>query len=542
MNYPQSAAVVLPRERDHFLVSFFITAMKGISSFAKAASVAAMILSLATPAFAASEPVVGAVSPLTATANSSRSLSASYADPDNVASCQLYVGGSSQGSMSLSGGTNSASGTASINHVFSAAGNYDVYVRCTDVNGNIGNSATSTVVVSASASPTVGGITPTSATVNASAILSASYSGSASVSSCSLYIDGLFSKAMALSGSMSGTASAGHTFTSTGSHTAQARCTDANGSTTAGAVTSIAVSASGSGDVSVPSMPTNLVWLTPGSNSTPSFSWSASSDNVGVTSYETSIDGASYVSVGSSLSSTTGVLANGTHSIAVRAKDAAGNVSSAASLSFVINTSVQPVPGASGLTLENMSADAAFVFGNRSRVEYEERNGRGCEMASSTASARLTAALGMVTNSVARAQIENFLACGTPTSLHLGAGERLGVVNSFRAAFGRLPSSSVDWFDTIKIGNGRFPGSANAAAEARARASFRQVYLRDANAAVTADNNAVTVMAYGLRPLPRNMQSEAAAIVTFRAVYGRMPSSAIDWDTVRAVAYSGATR
>jgi hypothetical protein len=56
------------------------------------------------------------------------------------------------------------------------------------------------------------------------------------------------------------------------------------------------------------------------------------------------------------------------------------------------------------------------------------------------------------------------------------------------------------------------------------------------------DNAAVTVMTYGLRPAIRNMDSEKSAILIFEAIYDYAPSSAQDWDIVRAIAYSGAVR
>ena len=56
------------------------------------------------------------------------------------------------------------------------------------------------------------------------------------------------------------------------------------------------------------------------------------------------------------------------------------------------------------------------------------------------------------------------------------------------------------------------------------------------------DNAAVTVMAYGLRPSNRNLNSEKAAILAFKYFIKHAPVSAIDWDTVRAIAYSGAKR
>jgi hypothetical protein len=56
------------------------------------------------------------------------------------------------------------------------------------------------------------------------------------------------------------------------------------------------------------------------------------------------------------------------------------------------------------------------------------------------------------------------------------------------------------------------------------------------------DNAAVTIMAYGLRNTVRNTDSEKASIKTFNAIYKKTPVSAIDWDIVRAIAYSGAKR
>jgi len=56
------------------------------------------------------------------------------------------------------------------------------------------------------------------------------------------------------------------------------------------------------------------------------------------------------------------------------------------------------------------------------------------------------------------------------------------------------------------------------------------------------DNAAVTVISYGLRPGNRNMNSEKAAIKSFKAIYGHAPVSAVAWDIVRAIAYSGAKR
>ena len=138
--------------------------------------------------------------------------------------------------------------------------------------------------------------------------------------------------------------------------------------------------------------------------------------------------------------------------------------------------------------------------------------------------------------------ISYFIQTGTPTTKRLGAGERAGSLNSYLAAFGRWPESADDWKDVLKIANGRWPSKKSPDAEGNANIFFKKVYLRVPDMADPHDNAAVTVIAYGLRPAKRNMESEAAAIKTFKKIFRWQPSSAVDWDIVRAIAYSGAVR
>ncbi|MEA1963077.1 MAG: thrombospondin type 3 repeat-containing protein [Patescibacteria group bacterium] len=105
-----------------------------------------------------------------------------------------------------------------------------------------------------------------------------------------------------------------------------------------------------------------------------------------------------------------------------------------------------------------------------------------------------------------------------------------------------MPETADDWSDVIKIANGRWPSTANTEAEAAATDAFVKVYLRLPDRSDSFDDAAVVVIAYGLRPAARNTDSEKAAIKSFKHIYGYNPSGAIDWDVVRAIAYSGATR
>lgn len=138
--------------------------------------------------------------------------------------------------------------------------------------------------------------------------------------------------------------------------------------------------------------------------------------------------------------------------------------------------------------------------------------------------------------------ITNFIVYGTPTTEILGAGERAGVLNSYKSAFDRLPGTESEWQDAIKIANGRWPNERSETAETKAKKEFKKVYLREPDMDNPNDNAAVTVIAYGLRPDARNLDSEKAGILTFKHIYGYNPSSATDWDIVRAIAYSGAVR
>ncbi len=141
-----------------------------------------------------------------------------------------------------------------------------------------------------------------------------------------------------------------------------------------------------------------------------------------------------------------------------------------------------------------------------------------------------------------KAAITNFVNYGTPTTKVLGAGERAGVISSYKAAFGKVPATENEWADAINIGNGRWPTEKNTVAETKAAAEFKTVYKRAPNMQQPNDNAAVTVISYGLRPSARNTGSEKAAIKSFKAIYGHAPVSATAWDIVRAIAYSGAKR
>ena len=145
----------------------------------------------------------------------------------------------------------------------------------------------------------------------------------------------------------------------------------------------------------------------------------------------------------------------------------------------------------------------------------------------------------------AQAAINNFITYGVDKNTEkLGAGERAAVMNSYKAAFDKLPETEAELADAIKIANGRWPSMTNDAAEKKAKEQFQKIYKKIADMNNANDNAAVTVMAYGLRQKAenRNLNSEKQGIQIFKGIYGRTPNSTEDWNIMQAITYSGSGR
>lgn len=212
----------------------------------------------------------------------------------------------------------------------------------------------------------------------------------------------------------------------------------------------------------------------------------------------------------------------------------------------VVSPVVEPVApttdqGAQQLMSINSEANSVFSMpaANVAETMGLARNTNLEEKYSSTIVARFVPA-----NAAASVKndIVNFVTYGTPTSTVLGAGERAGVVASFKVTFGKLPSTEADWVDVLKIANGRVPTIHNETKEKTSAIAFKKIYGRVVNLKQTHDQNAINIMTYGLRVPNRNLNSEANAIKSFKAIYGKSPTTTSDWDILRAIAYSGAKR
>lgn len=136
----------------------------------------------------------------------------------------------------------------------------------------------------------------------------------------------------------------------------------------------------------------------------------------------------------------------------------------------------------------------------------------------------------------------NFITYGTQTTKSLGEGERAGVLNSFQKAFSRIPKNDADWQDAIKIANGRFPSQQSVVQEKEALKVFGKIYKKMPDFKNSHDEAALKIIAYGIRPIDRKTDSEKAAIKSFESIYKHKPMTTEEWDIMRAIAYSGATR
>lgn len=142
-------------------------------------------------------------------------------------------------------------------------------------------------------------------------------------------------------------------------------------------------------------------------------------------------------------------------------------------------------------------------------------------------------------NGLISGQMTDFISIGTESTIKLGAGERAGALNSYKSSFNKSPETQADWEDLIRISNNQLPLEVSLAAEEKAKLEFKKIYQRTVDMRNFNDQTAINLMAYGLRPDRRDLDSERAGIRVFVKVYKYLPVFALDWDTIRAIAYSG---
>ncbi len=198
-----------------------------------------------------------------------------------------------------------------------------------------------------------GGTTPPSvsltapaagATVSGSATISATASDNTGVASVDFRVDGA---TIATDSTSPYSVSWNTTSASNGSHALTAVARDAAGNQTTSSAVSVTVNNTTTpppGDTTAPSVPTGLS-ASAVSSSQINLSWSASTDNVGVTGYDVYRGGTLLASVTGTSWENTGLTANTAYSYQVRAKDAAGNVSAlSAQVSATTQGTTTPPP------------------------------------------------------------------------------------------------------------------------------------------------------------------------------------------------------
>jgi hypothetical protein len=257
-----------------------------------------------------------------ATVSGTVSVTASASDNVGVASVQFQLDGANFGSLDTT-----SPYSVSWNTTTSSNGSHTVLAIAKDAAGNSTTSASVTVTVSNIAPdttpPTVSMTAPANgATVSGTVSVTASASDNVGVASVQFQLDG------ANFGSLDTTSpysvSWNTTTSSNGSHTLLAIAKDAAGNSTTSA--SVTATVSNTADTTAPSVPGGLT-ATAVSSSQINLSWTASTDNVGVTGYNVFRGGTKIGTSPNTSYQDAGLAASTTFTYTVSAFDAAGNTS-----------------------------------------------------------------------------------------------------------------------------------------------------------------------------------------------------------------------
>ncbi len=142
------------------------------------------------------------------------------------------------------------------------------------------------------------------------------------------------------------------------------------------------ITGSGGGDTQAPTAPTNLV-ASNIAETTATLTWTASTDNVGVTGYDVYQGSSNIGTVTGTTANITGLTANTSYTFTVRAKDAAGNESAASNEATFTTSSgadTDPPTAPTNLTASNITQTTATLSWTASTdnvgvTEYEVFNG-----------------------------------------------------------------------------------------------------------------------------------------------------------------------
>ena len=317
-------------------------------------------------------PTLYTLTPTTATAGTAVTFMTHAGDTNGVSSCSLYINSSNVGALTF----DSTAETYNLSYTFAAAGSYSVYNTCTDMAGNTATNSTITVVVAAASStadttsPSVSGVTPTTATQNSATSFTASYSDAVGVTTCSLYVNSSNVGTMSLSGTV---ASKAYTPTSSGSYSLYVKCSDAAGNVGTGSTSTVTVAAvsSSSSDTTAPSV-SGISPTTATQNVATTFS-TGYADTVGVTSCYLYVDGTSVGAM--TLSSGTASISYtptgvGYYTMYAKCYDAAGNAGTGTSASISITVPASSYSSAAPGSLVKMACPANSDVNDPCRAVY----------------------------------------------------------------------------------------------------------------------------------------------------------------------------
>ena len=169
-------------------------------------------------------PTVPAVSPSTATEDRSTTFSVTPSGESATSFCDLYVSGSSVGSMTKSGSTFSR------NYTFTNDGSYTVYARCADGDGNYttGTSRTVTVYERDTNANTldVPAVSPSTTYEDSRTEFTVRPTSDYNVTNCWLYVDG--DQVATMTEESTNRFTADYTFKNDGNYTVYAYCKDSS--------------------------------------------------------------------------------------------------------------------------------------------------------------------------------------------------------------------------------------------------------------------------------------------------------------------------
>lgn len=124
----------------------------------------------------------------------------------------------------------------------------------------------------------------------------------------------------------------------------------------------------------------------------------------------------------------------------------------------------------------------------------------------------------------------------TPATVALGSGERLALVRDQLETLGRVSLTALE-----QLAIGQKPTVRNLAKEQAQLAKVLNVFVRLAghrpNFKNVKEDLAWNTMMYRIR-FTRDLNKERAGITKFKAIFGRIPTSPLDWATVRAYGYA----